>query len=221
MELRKRLAQSTCRTRLMALRTFYRVQGKRDPTAGIIIKEEKKLPPPGYTDGELRRLINACENARDRALLLCYIGSGARRSEILGLQMSDVDFGRGLIYVHGKGAKQRALAPGPAAMMALQQYARGDGPVWRSRQGGGIKKTRAWGLLKEIAKRANVPSSYLHRFRHTYAGAFLKQSRDLYALKLTLGHNSWEMVERYVAYQAQERALDQQRGLTLADRVAG
>jgi integrase len=219
MGLRARLAQSTCRTRLMALRTFYK--GKRDPTAGIIIKEEKKLPPPPYTDGELRRLINACENARDRALLLIYIGSGGRRSEILGLQVNDIDFGRGVIYIHGKGAKQRALAPGAAAMMALQQYVRGDGPVWRSRQGGGIKKTRAWQLLREIAKRANVPKSYLHRFRHTYAGAFLTQSRDLYALKLTLGHSSWDMVERYVAYQAHERALTQQRELSLADRVAG
>jgi integrase len=219
MEMRKRLAQSTCRTRLMALRTFYR--GKRDPTAGIIIKEEKRLPRPPYTQGELRRLINACENARDRALLLIYIGSGGRRSEILGLQVSDIDFGRGVIYVHGKGAKQRALAPGAAAMMALQQYVTGAGPVWRSRNGGGLKTTRAWELLNEIAKRANVPRSYFHRFRHTYAGAFLKQSRDLYALKLTLGHSSWDMVERYVAYQAHERALGQQRRFSLADRVAG
>lgn len=221
MTLRKRLAQSTCRIRLMAMRTFYRIEGKGDPTAGIIIKEEKKLPRPPYTNGELRRLVNACENGRDRALLLVYIGSGGRRSEILGLQVSDVDFERGVIYVHGKGAKQRALAPGSAAMMALRQYIEGDGPVWRSRNGGGLKTTRAWALLGEIARRANVPKSYFHRFRHTYAGAFLAESRDLYALKLTLGHSSWDMVERYVAYQAHERALDQQRDLSLADRVVG
>ncbi len=195
-------------------------QRRTCPTAGIMINLKKQPPGDPYSTDELRRLLAACRSARDRALLLLFIGSGARRAELFSLQARQIDFGRGTIRVLGKGAKERTLAPGLVPMAALRSYL-GEriGPVWLSRYGQPLSRSGAWKVLQRIAARAGVGHAYFHRFRHTYATGFLEESQDFLALKMILGHSSWDMVERYVEYGAHERALAQQRNLSLADRL--
>ena len=223
--MRVRLASSTCRVRLMSARSYFayligKGQRRTDPTAGIKVNLKKQLPGPPYSTDELRRLLAACRSTRDRALLLLFIGSGARRAELFSLQARQIDWGRGTIRVLGKGAKERTLAPGLVPMAALRTYlGQRIGPVWLSRYGRPVSRSGAWKVIQSIAGRAGVGHAYFHRFRHTYATAFLKESQDLLALKMTLGHATWDMVERYVEYGAHERALDQQRNLSLADRL--
>ena len=223
--MRLRLATSTCRVRLMSARSYFTyLIGKRrrrtDPTAGITVKLKRQLPNAPYSIDELRWLLAACRSGRDRALLLLFIGSGARRAELLSLQARQIDWGRGTIRVLGKGAKERTLAPGLVPMAALRSYlGQRIGPVWLSRYGCPLSRSGAWKVLQRIAGRAGVGHAYFHRFRHTYATAFLKESQDLLALKMTLGHATWDMVERYVEYGAHERALAQQARLSLADRL--
>ena len=209
----------------MAARSYFtyligKGQRRTCPTAGITIRTNKHLPNTPYSTDELRRLLAACRSPRDRALFLLFIGSGARRSELFSLQARQIDFGRGTIRVLGKGAKERTLAPGLVPMAALRSYL-GEriGPVWLSRYGRPLSRSGEWKILERLAHRAEVGRAYFHRFRHTYAGAFLEESQDLLALKMTLGHATWDMVERYVEYGAHERALDQQRNLSLADRL--
>ena len=223
--MRARLAPSTCKVRLMAARSYFNyliVKGQRrtGPTAGITIKLKKQPPKDPYSADELRRLLAACLSIRDRALVLLFIGSGARRTELFSLQARQIDFGRGTIRVLGKGGRERTLAPGLVPMAALRSYLdKRIGPVWLSRYGQPLSRSGAWKVLERIAVRADVGYAYFHRFRHTYAGAFLEESQDLLALKMTLGHTSWDMVERYVEYGAAERALAQQARYSLADRL--
>jgi site-specific recombinase XerD len=231
-ELRARLAASTCHVRVMACRSFYtslivRRQRRTDPTVGITVRVRRDHPPIPYSLPDLSRLLSACTmNAptltlRNRALLLAYIGCGGRRTEVLSLRADQIDWTRATLLVVGKGAKRRELAPGHAAMAALRQYlgAR-TGSVWLSRYGTPLARSSAWGLLRTIARRAGVRGAYFHRFRHTYALDFLKESRDLMALRMILGHESYEMVERYLQFESYERALMAQRTHSLADRLS-
>ena len=231
---RETLAPATVRTRLFAHRSFFghlveRGKRRKNPTANIMIRPERRLPPAPYSQHDLRALLlAACANSnpiladRNRALILMYIGTAARRNEMLGLMTADIDWRAELIYVNGKGGRRRALAPGRLALAALRQYL-GDreGHVWLSRRGKPLDMSSAWKVLKVIARAAGVEGAYFHRFRHTYANDFLDESGDLLSLKTILGHQSYDMVERYVEYRATERALDTQRRLSLADRVAG
>jgi len=230
-ELRGTLAPTTLKLRLFAHRRFYAYRATLNgylpnPTAGMRVKVAKRRPKVPYSMDGLRALLAACENGkptlalRNRALLLMYIGTAARRCEILNLRTEDIDWEGGYITVLGKGAKERRLVPGRAALAALKTYLNGrEGHVWLSHRSRPLGNSSIWKVLKKIATRAGVSNAYFHRFRHTYAIRFLKESRDFMALKMILGHESYDMVEEYVEYEAAERALAQQRRLSLADRL--
>lgn len=116
----------TSYNRTLALRSFYRVcvaekLRRGNPAKEIKVARPKHEPKQPFTDDELRALIRAADNPRDRALLLILIGGGVRRAELLGMKRSDIDWERGCILIrHGKGDRQRWVAPGTAAMEALR-----------------------------------------------------------------------------------------------------
>src|SRR5215207_9508763 len=94
-----------------------------------------EAPPPVLTEEQLKALLKACsgktfEDRRDTALLRCFIDTGGRRAEILGLRWSDnledsdVDLDQGLLYVLGKGRRPRALPIGSKTVRALDSYIR-------------------------------------------------------------------------------------------------
>ncbi|MEV0804707.1 tyrosine-type recombinase/integrase [Kribbella sp. NPDC050281] len=114
---------------------------------------------------------------RDRALLSMYVSSGARASELLGIGLTDVDWGRQLIHVVSKGTRLRQSVPvSPESLRNLTRYLAeaglpGDGePLWRTRRGG--PRQLSYWAMRRVLQRANERLGTdwtLHDLRHTAA----------------------------------------------------
>ena len=174
-------------------------------------------PIEPYTVTELHALLATARRPRDRAMLLLLVATGLRASELLRLTAADVDLERGVLRVRGKGGKLRLVAPGEAAMAALRDYlARRSLNIWQE----GLSTTsglRHW--LGRLGKRAGVTRPNLHRFRHTFASAFLDAGGGEGELQMLLGHATLAMTLHYSAHRRTERALEQQRQMNPADRL--
>jgi integrase len=114
---------------------------------------------------------------RDRALLACFVSSGARASELLGLRMGDVDWSGGRMWVVSKGSRARQPVPvSPEALAHLAAYLNQDGlpedggPVWRTRRG--PSRPLTYWAARRILQRAGEALGAnwtLHDLRHTAA----------------------------------------------------
>ena len=221
--------------RLVGLRSFYRWAKKRglredEPIEGIKVKRPKPETKQPLTDDELRALLAACQTLRERALILCFIATGARRSEIAGMTTDDLH-GDGMLLIRGKGNKERWAHLGKTTYAALVQYLDGrEGAVWLADhpltpspyQNGPIATNTIFCLIRRIAKRAGVPDVHPHRLRVTFANRWLDQGGDLVALQGRMGHANLEMTAHYSRYNADRRGLEMQRTMvdSLLDETA-
>lgn len=185
--------------------------------------EQRAIEP--LTKDEITTLLSACERSRryrragkresdhqrttgvrDRAIILLLLDTGLRASELCGLQIRHYDPKNKRILVFGKGDKERSLPISPNTGRALWAYLtadRKDDPVNRSLflGRGGIPLTRSGlgQLLASLGEKAGIVDVHPHRFRHTFAINYLRNGGDPYALQMSLGHESMEMVRRYLA----------------------
>lgn len=219
---RRRLSANTVRNGLIGLRSYYRYTascGLRsgDPTAGFRLPKVSLPPVEPYPHEDIMAFVAAARTRRDRAILLLFLDTGLRCSELLRLRDQDINRRERIIRIHGKGGKYRLVAPGQTAWAALTTYldSRADN-VWQE----GIATTsglRSW--LRRLAVRAGLERANLHRFRHGFACAFLENGGDSGSLQELLGHETPQMTEHYAAAVRRKVALDQQRRFSLADRL--
>jgi integrase len=175
--------------------------------SGIYPKFKKPQQPKGktrwLTPQEAGALI-AGAAPHLRPLLIFFLGTGARVSEALDLQWSDVDLGerRAMLRDTKNGLDRKALLP-PAVVEALANLPRREGAVFRRDDGdpyadrerleGGQIKT----AFHTACRRAQIRDLTPHDLRHTWASWFYAVSKDLLLLKAEGGWRTLSMVERY------------------------
>lgn len=186
---------------------------------------------PALTDAQLSALIKACQGTslvdrRDEALVRLMAETGIRAAEVINLQLSDVDLARGLVVItRGKGAKGRIAPFGPKTGQALDRYIRlrrrhTDPDNTQLFVGAHIKTFSYWGLartLRQRAKDAGIEGFHLHLMRHTAATRWLAAGGSEGGLMAVAGWSSREMLDRYVAATAADRAAAEARRLNLGD----
>jgi site-specific recombinase XerD len=130
----ERWTAGTVITRYRALLVFYgwlveEDEIRRNPMTRMKPPAAPERPVPVLSDDELRRLLAACAGTsfpcrRDTAIVMLMIDSGARRAEIVGLRVVDLDFDYEVARVLGKGQRERALPFGRKTAVALDRYLR-------------------------------------------------------------------------------------------------
>jgi integrase len=176
---------------------------------------------PDLSEDEVRRMIKACKGSefrdkRDMAMLLLFTETGARASELLALNVADVDLATCTMLVRrGKGAKGRQARFSPATAAAVDRYIRArrangnpdDGALFvSSAHARRISYRGMTDSLKHRAIKAGVVGFHVHRLRHTAAVRWLASGGSEGGLMAQSGWASRKMIDRYVRTAAEELA---------------
>jgi integrase/recombinase XerD len=166
-------------------------------------KVPRTLPRPLAVD-EVSSLLTACGDGdmaglRDRAILETLYGAGLRISELVGLNVDDVDLDEGSVRVVGKGDKERVVPLGRFAVGAIDAYVTRARPslattktgpaLFLNHRGGRLTRQGASGILKKAARRAGVRKRVSpHMLRHSFATHLLEGGADVRVVQELLGH---------------------------------
>ncbi len=163
----------------------------------------------GERDAQARRLIR-----RDRALLELLYASGVRASELVGLNLSDVDRREQTLRVRGKGRKERLVRFGSKAAAALDRYleirdellaagSKGDQAgeaVFVNQRGQRLGTRSLQGIVKKYARLFDPNwDLHPHAFRHAFATHLLGEGADLRGIQELLGHRSLSTTQKYTS----------------------
>jgi integrase/recombinase XerC len=217
-------AASTIARRLASLRSFYRYLRRQgtvatDPTSGLRNpRQAQRLPRLLRIDDVIRLLdsipVETSLGVRDRAMLETLYGGGLRVSELVGLNLDDIDFDSGLIRVRGKGRRERLCPVGPMAMRWIKHYLSvrhpvpaGEQPVFLNRYGSRLTTRSVGRLLEEHLVRAGLTSAASpHTLRHSFATHLLDRGADLRSVQELLGHRNLTTTQIYT-HVTRERLL--------------
>ncbi len=145
------------------------------------------------------------------AVVRMFLDSGLRISEVGSLRIADVESGTGEITVTGKGGKRRRVYLGRDARRAVRRYlevqrrgAKPEEPLFLAeggtRSGEAMTRSGFTQVIRKLGQVAGVQGVRCspHTFRHTFAIEFLRAGGNVYELQVLMGHESLEILRRYV-----------------------
>lgn len=164
----------------------------RNPCAALAQIKFRKVVKKPYSAVEVEKLRRACATGRDLALIDFLLATGCRVSEVVRLDVYDVDFDSGEVTVLGKGDKERVVYLTPVALMNLKEYVNGRRSgaeaLFAGKGTGRLQKGGIEAAVKRIAIAAGVADAYPHRFRRTLATNLLDRGMDIQDVAEILGH---------------------------------
>jgi integrase len=198
----------TVKNVLALLRRIARFGVKRNLCHGLTFQIDmprniNNIVTEDLSDEQLGRLLEALDNDPDfqtaNMVRLCLC-TGLRRSELLRLQWSHIDFDRGFIHIKDpKGGPDQVIPMNDSAREILEKHPHSDSPfIFPGRNG--KQKVDPRKALKRIKKAAGLPDDFrpLHGLRHTFASSLASSGQvDMYTLQRLLTHKSPEMTQRY------------------------
>lgn len=209
-------ASSVCR-KLSSLRSFYAFLREENETAGnpaMAVHGPKcaKRLPVFIKEQELNRLIDEVsfgegfDACRDRMVILCFYETGIRLSELIGLDVEDVDVAQGTLKVLGKRNRERIIPFGTELSNEFRLYmeerarvvATGEKAFFVSSRGVRIGRSQVYRLVnRHLGMVTSAKKRSPHTLRHSFATAMLNNDAELLAVKELLGHRRLATTEIY------------------------
>ena len=213
-----KLTTVSVRRKIAALRALYKfllTEGMvgTNPTTRLRTPKMKQRLPDVMSEEKTNNLIDAVENGepiekpskqRDLAFLELLYGCGIRVSELVGIDLDDLDLREGWLRVRGKGKKERQVPVGGRAVAAIERYlaerklAPGERALFLNGRGTRLGDRQVRRLVKFYALLVTGDSTvHPHSFRHAYATHLLSDGADLRAIQELLGHARLSTTQKY------------------------
>jgi len=225
-DLESRQISPRSRARLLSsLRLFYAylLREKKievDPVALIDAPKSGRSLPKTLTEKDVESLLMAPDTLtllglRDRVLFEVLYATGLRVSELVGLQLTEINLQQGVLRVTGKGNKERLVPLGEEALSWIEKYllsARTDllkgkisDALFVTNRGTAMTRQAFWYLIKRYAFQAEISSTISpHTLRHAFATHLLNHGADLRVVQMLLGHSNLSTTQIYT-HVAKER----------------
>ena len=212
----KGAAPASVSRKMSALRSFYdylRAEGVVDYNPATSLKGPKlrKRLPVFVKEGEMDSLLDdvafgdGYDACRDRMIIMCFYSTGMRLSELVGLDLCDVDLERSVIKVFGKRSRERIIPYGKEMASELKAYLEqrsgmqtDSKTLFLSGNGGRISHSYVYRMVRErLAQVTSVGKKSPHVLRHSFATAMLNNDAELGVVKELLGHRRLATTEVY------------------------
>lgn len=215
------LAKSSIARKVASLRSFFKYAFKRghvekNPAHLLVVPKKDRTLPKTVTPDDMTRMLNNVETdsakgLQDRAILEVFYGTGIRVSELVGLNLTDVDLRSGQIIVAGKGNKQRIIPLGKTAVEILTEFKKQRMALYGKNTDSDARKAMflapsgqriyprsvRYMVEKYLKKESEVTQKSPHVLRHSFATHMLDNGADIRLIKEFLGHANLAATQVY------------------------
>ena len=206
---------------IASIRSFYQYvfkkkKIKRDPTANIKSPKIEKRVPSVLTSQEVELLLDQpkdvdLKGTRDKAMLEFAYATGMRVTEIISLNIDNVNLEEGYVTCES-GNKQRTIPLGNMALKALKEYIEDardimikdedEKALFVNVNGGRLTRQGFWKIIKYYKEQAHITKDITpHVLRHSFATHLLQNGADLKAIQTMLGHSDISSTQVYMQFQ--------------------
>ena len=206
---------------IASIRSFYQFVLKRkkikvDPTLNIQAPKIEKRVPNILTSKEVELLLEQpkdvdLKGTRDKAMLEFAYATGMRVTEIISLNLEDVNLEEGYVTCH-TGNKQRTIPLGTMALTALKEYIQDardiliktddEQALFVNINGKRLTRQGFWKIIKYYKEQAHIKKDITpHVLRHSFATHLLQNGADLKAIQTMLGHSDISSTQIYMQFQ--------------------
>ena len=214
---RKREKSTSMARKLASLRSFYRYLQREgrvglNPAEAIRTPKQPKHLPRVLSKDDAAALMEfpageTGSSLRDRALLETLYSTGARVSELVGINLDDLRASEGLVHLRGKGRKERIVPIGAVALKAIHNYRaslkpstinhRPSVPIFLNLRGGRLTTRSVARIVARYSNQLTGGSVSPHTLRHSFATHLLDEGADLRSIQEMLGHVSLSTTQKY------------------------
>ncbi len=212
-------AQSTVKRNLASIKAYYRYLSENgdmasNPCETVKLPRTRKKLPQVLSASDVERLLELPQNTdakgfRDKAMLELLYASGLRVSELLSLNLTDVNLDIGFVHCGGRDSHERIIPIGTLCREALRGYLRYGRPelsrsneeeaLFLNMHGSRMTRQGFWKLLKQYAKNAEIEAPITpHTLRHSFAAHLLENGADIHSIQSMLGHADVASTKVYV-----------------------
>lgn len=234
----KRYAATTVARKIAAIRSYFHYRAslgllREDPTEGLDSPKIGRALPHAISVEEVDKLLAATtqdvhpEALRDRAMLELLYATGMRVTELVSLDVDDVNLQPGHVRCAGRAGRERIIPVGYDKMAPVENYIHGarrlllrrpeQSALFLNHRGERLTRQGFWLIIKGYAKRAGIDSSITpHVLRHSFATHLIASGAELKAVQEILGHASISSTQVYTQMSPERLRREWERAHPLA-----